>query len=359
MNLMIKYEIPSVEVLKQNTEQGNHKFSVVSTFAGGGGSSTGYRMAGGKVLLVNEFVEEALNTYRANWPTTKTLGADVRQITGEQILSETGFKPLELDIFDGSPPCSAFSIMGAKEKGWGDNNKSYSDTSQSNIEDLFFEYIRLVEGVKPKVFVAENVAGLTVGKSKGYLNQILRKMRSIGYHVEARILDARWLGVPQSRMRLIFVGVHESIMQDKFKGRLHPKPFNYFIPLTTAFEGLTFSEEDRVNTSMEHGKTYGLLQKLEIGQSYKNTYFNLVKASPDAPSPCISATAAAPTAASAKHWDNRGFSIPEVKRIMSIPDDYILTGSYQKRMERLGRMVPPLMMKAVAENIYRVVLCAE
>ena len=81
------YNIPTVQELKQNTENGNHKFSVISFFAGGGGSSTGYRMAGGKVILVNEFIDEAVKTYKANWPTTHIIHDDIRKITPEQVLS--------------------------------------------------------------------------------------------------------------------------------------------------------------------------------------------------------------------------------------------------------------------------------
>ena len=112
------YNIPTVQELKQNTENGNHKFSVISFFAGGGGSSTGYRMAGGKVILVNEFIDEAVNTYRANWPTTKIIHKDIRKITPEYVLEQAGIQKYELDIMDGSPPCSAFSTAGSREKSW-------------------------------------------------------------------------------------------------------------------------------------------------------------------------------------------------------------------------------------------------
>ena len=142
------YNIPTVQELKQNTENGNHKFSVISFFAGGGGSSTGYRMAGGKVILVNEFIDEAVKTYKANWPTTHIIHDDIRKITPEQVLEKSGIKKFELDIMDGSPPCSAFSTAGSREKGWG-KEKKYSDKSQENVEDLFFEYIRMLRGIMP------------------------------------------------------------------------------------------------------------------------------------------------------------------------------------------------------------------
>ena len=110
------------------------KFNVISTFAGGGGSSTGYRLAGGKILMVNEFVEEAQNTYRENYPSTIISPDDIKQLSGKDFLDATGLQVGELDILDGSPPCSAFSVAGKlshstdgkHSDGWG-QTKNYSD----------------------------------------------------------------------------------------------------------------------------------------------------------------------------------------------------------------------------------------
>lgn len=349
---MTNYKIPTVKELLANTENGNHKFEVVSLFAGGGGSSTGYRMAGGKVLAINEFIPEAINTYKSNWPTTKILDGDIRSITGEFILKTINKKVGELDILDGSPPCSAFSTSGSRDKGWG-KTKKYSDSVQSNVEDLFFEYIRILREVQPKIFIAENVSGLAKGTAKGYLNDILRELKSSGYHVECKILDAKWLGVPQSRPRTIFVGIRNDIFQYKDKGNIHPKPLKHIVPLGEAFKGLTFSDIDNVETDLKKYAVYKLLLSLSEGQQHEKR-FNLKKASRNLPCQCITATTGSIGAASPKHWENRAFTVAEVKRIMSVPDDYILTGTYQQKVERLGRMVAPLMMKAVAENLIHI-----
>lgn len=87
---MPKYKLDTVKELREKTENGSHRFEVVSLFAGGGGSSTGYRMAGGRVLAVNEFIPEAIATYSANWPATKVIAGDIRQVTGRQILDLIG-----------------------------------------------------------------------------------------------------------------------------------------------------------------------------------------------------------------------------------------------------------------------------
>ena len=351
---MINYELPSVQALREQTENNNHKFEVVSLFAGGGGSSTGYRMAGGKVLAVNEFIPEAQNTYACNWAKTHIFKCDIRELTAEDILNKIGKKKFELDILDGSPPCSAFSTAGSRDKGWG-KIKKYSDSAQANVEDLFFEYIRILRGVMPKVFVAENVAGLTKGVAKGYLNEIIRELKASGYQVVCKILNAKFLGVPQSRNRVIFVGVRDDIWRESMKDKTHPKPFNYIVTLQQAFKGLVFTDKDKMETDLTKYKVYELLKATPVGKAHYKA-FTLVKASPTDVSPCIKATTGKIGARESYHWDNRAFTVSEIKRIMSIPDDYVLTGTYQQQVERLGRMVPPLMMKAIADNIYNEIL---
>src|SRR5678815_1035145 len=135
-------------------------FTFFSTFAGGGGSSTGYRLAGGHCLGVNEFIPEAVRVYHENYPATKIFADDIRTLTGEYLLNELGLNPGELDVFDGSPPCSSFSMQGLREEGWG-KTKKYSDSEQ-RTDDLFFEYARLLKELQPKTFIAENVKGLTM-----------------------------------------------------------------------------------------------------------------------------------------------------------------------------------------------------
>ena len=341
----INYKIESVAEIKKIKPV----FEAVSLFAGGGGSSTGYRMAGGKVLAINEFIEEAQKTYAKNWPDTKIIPNDIRDIDGELILEQIDKEKGELDLLDGSPPCSAFSTSGAQSKNWG-KTKVYSDSKQKNVEDLFFEYIRVLQGVMPRVFVAENVAGLAKGKAKGYLNEILRGLKGSGYHVEAKILDAKMLGVPQSRARLIFIGIRNDIYREELKGKLHPKPLPYKMTLIEAFKGLNPTKEELKAASMEGYKVLEYLKTLKPGEQHIKR-FNLIKADPYSYAGCITATSGCLSAAAVRHWDNRGFTINELKRIMSVPDDYIVTGNYKKQGERLGRMVCPFMTKAIAENL--------
>lgn len=194
-------------------------YTVASTFSGCGGSSLGYKMAGYRVLWANEFIPAAQEVYRLNHPSTFLNTNDIRTVTAADVFREAGTR--EIDLLDGSPPCAAFSTCGKREAGWG-KVKNYSDTKQ-RVDDLFFEYIRLLRGIRPKVFVAENVSGLVKGVAKGYFKEIYREMVESGYRVRAKVLDASWLGVPQARQRLIFVGVRDDLGIEP----AHPKPLPY------------------------------------------------------------------------------------------------------------------------------------
>lgn len=100
-------------------------YKVISTFSGCGGSSLGYKLAGYDVKCAVEFIPNAADTYSANFPDTPVIVKDVREISGEDLMNLTGIKKYELDIFDGSPPCCAFSINGSREKGWGQGKKVF------------------------------------------------------------------------------------------------------------------------------------------------------------------------------------------------------------------------------------------
>jgi len=354
--------------------EGKALFKVVSLFAGGGGSSTGYRLAGGQVLLVNEFVEAARDTYSANYPKTIVLSDDIRQLMANDILDKIGMKQGELDILDGSPPCASFSMSGKREKGWG-KKKKYSDTEQ-RTDDLFFEYARLLKEIQPKVFIAENVKGLTIGIAKKLLGSqqmalmevfdsetIFKTLTGCGYNVRAKVLDASRHGAPQKRERLFLIGVRNDIEREPVFPRQLPK----LVTLGEAWVGLAQNEEQRVEISEEakrHEKSwYGWLTKIPkdpdrcISASSvhpRGSYFNLIRCSLRTPAPTI--TQMVSFSSPCHPLEDRRLTIPEVKRVFSLPDDFILTGTYEQQYERCGRMVPAFLMKAVAENVYRQIL---
>ena len=336
-------------------------FKVVSLFAGGGGSSTGYRLAGGKILAINEFIPAAQEAYAKNYPETHIFKQDVRKLTGKIILETLNLKSGELDILDGSPPCSSFSLAGLREKGWG-KEKKYSDSSQVT-DDLFFEFARIIKEVQPKVFIAENVKGITMGAAKSLLGSeqtdmfgahedtIYHTLVNAGYKVRFKVISAKDYGVPQSRARTIFIGVRNDIN----KKISYPKPLDSKVTLMDAFQGLEHTEAELLECNIDKYAIGAELRKIKQGEASEK-YFSLVKQRENRYSDTLTQTAGVISAAGIAHWDNRKFTVKEAIRIMSFPDDYYLGENYRNKIERLGRAVAPLMMAAVAKHVYNTIL---
>jgi len=373
----IPYEMQDVGIAESK-----NLFKVISTFAGGGGSSTGYRLAGGRILAINEFVEEARNTYRANFPHTLIIPDDIKKLSGKDFLDPCDMKPGQLDILDGSPPCSAFSVAGKLSHGkggkhsdaWGQTKKYSDDQMVENIEDLFFEFLRVANDIKPKVIVGENVKGLTIGEAKEYFNRINNEFTNIGYDVSAKVLDSKHFGVPQSRARTIFIGVRQDITSKiglTFMNiaSIFPTENKELVSLEEGLEGLEIDKEEakwleeKWQNTAYYKATSSLMpddpEKVLTGDDYgqKSKHFNMKRASRLKPAPTVTAMGSGATNAGTIHWNvQRKLTIKELKRIMSLPDDFKLTGTFNQQAERCGRMVPSLMMKAIAESVYEKVL---
>lgn len=360
------YSVPTLAQIREIPWNG---YKVASTFSGGGGSCTGYRMAGFRVVWANEFVPAAQESYKANASEHCFLDRrDIKLVQATDILQQCDLEPGELDLFDGSPPCQAFSTAGQRHKGWG-KKKGYEHGAEQCNEQLFFDYVRLLEGLQPKTFVAENVSGLVKGTAKGMFLEILAALKATGYKVKCAVLDAQWLGVPQTRTRTIFIGVRNDLELDP----VFPTPFPYrytvadALPLDRPAPAVSASmqspygahkvsekvddEEKNAGKSIEGYAIGDEWDNLKPGETSEK-YFQLQKADPDQPSPAICASHGGPSVASVVHpTEKRKFTIDEVKAICSFPADYELKGKYAQQWERLGNSVPPLMMRAVSEQI--------
>ena len=372
----MKYKTYTVKDVKKASAE--NKFSVISCFAGGGGSSTGYRLAGGKILLINEFVEEAISSYKKNYPDTPVLVDDIKKYSGQDFLDKVKLKEGELDILDGSPPCSAFSVAGKREKGW-DKTKNYSDgKTVENIEDLFLDFIRVAKEIKPKVIVAENVKGITFGEATKKLNEFIKAFESIGYYVTYKVLNAADFGVPQARERTIFICVREDVADAIGLSFLNlvgifPGEFGYQISMEDAIENIK-NDENEIKELKEYYE--GSFQKKFLDPipfrpkrhmkpsdpefrdwNPKASCFNMIRPCPTLPSPTLTQQGQKKGLSGVFHYaDNRKLTIKELKRLMSLPEDYELTGTFDQQAERIGRMVAPKMMAEVAKSIYENVL---
>ncbi len=371
----MKYKPYFLEDVKSSAER--KLFTVISTFAGGGGSSTGYKLAGGEILAVNEFVDAALDTYHANYPNTPSLTGDIKDLTGQDFLDLTGLQKGELDLLDGSPPCSAFSISGSREKGWNKEKKYSQDKKVSNVEDLFFEYIRIANDIQPKVFVGENVNAIMFGEARKYYNRIIMTMENCGYTAIGDILNAADFGTPQNRRRCFFVAIRNDILEKTdlnfmtLSSSIYPQP-TYKEPVTIYEAIHDLKTDETEEQELFDAVTNGFLSKWlpllneKVGVNLKDkpkkgsdvhptgSLFNLVRPAINLPCPTVTQMGQQKSVSGVLHYEkDRKLSSIELKRIQGLPEDYILTGTFNQKAERICRMVAPQCLEALANSIYK------
>lgn len=175
---------------------------VFSCFACGGGSTMGYKLAGCDVVGDLEIDPRMNKVYVANHHPKYNYLEDIRDFNKREDLPEELYN---LDILDGSPPCSTFSMAGQREDAWGKEKKFREGQKKQTLDDLLFVFIETVNKLKPQVAIMENVEGLTLGNAWKYVQQIYKRFNEIGYNVKHWLLKGEQMGVPQTRHRVFFV----------------------------------------------------------------------------------------------------------------------------------------------------------
>ena len=390
----MRYYRYTLDELKESSDR--KLFSYISFFAGGGGSSAGYKLAGGDCRFVNEFQQVAVDTYLENWPNTPHICGDIKDVTGAQIMEMTGIKKYELDILDGSPPCPPFSMSGTKKAGWNKEKMAYG-MKQKNIEDLTWEMIRIAGEMMPKVIICENVKGLTMEYAKQHLDRMVTDFEALGYSTTFKVLNGIHFGVPQKRQRVFIVSVRNDVLDDiempwMLVSSLFPDGADEEPTLEDAIGDLRLDNENSVEAHelreiMKKGAKYKWLKRLPknpdkvmsvgddiVGPFYDKLIAHRTKWGKEVPerktsffqsrrvpwhqaSHTLSEQGLQTSLAVNLHPDeDRGYTTKEAKRLMSLPEDYILTGTLNERLARIGLMVAPMMMKYVAASIYEKVL---
>lgn len=313
--------------------------TVISTFAGCGGSSLGYSMAGYRELLAVEWEQNAVDTFRLNFPDVPVYHGDIAKLSVDECLRLTGLQPGELDVFDGSPPCQGFSTAGKRQ-----------------IDDprnqLFREYVRLLKGLRPKVFVMENVSGMVKGKMKLVFAEILRELKACGYRVSARLLNAMYFHVPQSRQRMIFIGVREDLGIEPSHPGAQGRPI--------VFREATVGVADEGKPLGEFLQLMGEHQPANLWSSHPATWVHLKGNSASSLNTKWASWEETPGTI-AKSWISisgmvhpdrqRYWNEHELARIGSFPDGYEWIGDLKTVISRIGNSVPPLFMRAIAEHV--------
>lgn len=324
-----------------NARSKKSSYSAISLFSGMGGASIGMKMGGLNVVYANEFIGVAADTYEAN-SHIKVDRSDIRQVTAKSIYKMSGVAPGTLDVLEGSPPCKAFSSTQARKQGKDFGEQiDYSEGVKQRVDDLFFEFTRLLKDLKPKVFTAENVPGLAKAINRGYFVEIHKALSDCGYKVEAVIIDPSRLGVPQKRERLIFVGVRNDIHKAGISFAW-PKPYK---------------NETTVRQCLPH------IDRIKTTRGYVNA---------NTPSPTITASdhSIGETANFScggfceSEGKTRKYTIDELKVLSSVPLDFVFPAQpketdkkhFIRSWERLGRIHVPLQVYHITLAIINSVL---
>jgi DNA (cytosine-5)-methyltransferase 1 len=310
-----------------------------SCFHCGGGSTMGYKLAGFNMLGGVEIDPEMMAIYRANHRPKHSYLMGVQEFNKLPLLSLPN-ELKNLDLLDGSPPCSVFSMAGKREKKWGAEHHFREGQQKQRLDDLFMHFIDVGQRLQPKVIVAENVKGLILGNAKGYVKEIFAAFREAGYETQLFLFNAARMGVPQARERTFFIARR----RDLGWGKLEIK-----------FDELTVTVRDALDKTTGkgvplQGKSLNLYKETTPGKSLADaaggSWFTWTRLAWGRPANTVHSGPAQLHPEEPRH-----LSGSELVRIQSFPDDY----SFCKVEPRYlcGMSVPPYMTQRVALEIGR------
>jgi DNA (cytosine-5)-methyltransferase 1 len=317
-----------------------HEKKVFGTFICGGGSTMGYKLAGYNHIGGVEIDPEVADVYKTNHNPKHLYIEDIRDFANrKEFLPEL----YNLDILDGSPPCSSFSMAGNREKDWGKTKIFREGQAEQRLDDLFFDYIKLAKKLQPKIVIAENVKGLIQGNAKSYVHKIKKEFETSNYNVQLFLLNAASMGVPQKRERVFFICQRKDLHLPKLKLEFNEAPilFNNIIE-NVNYNDLTKNEMYLWNNKIEGDKDFGAIN-IRLGNKENNFTTKLLYK--DNVCYTIKATD-----------NNVLFDIPrkltkiEACKIGTYPLDYNFKKIQPKYL--IGMSVPPVMIAQISHQIY-------
>ena len=331
-----------------------HGLKVFGTFICGGGSSMGYKLAGFDHLGGVEIDPKVAEVYQTNHKPKYLFVEDIREFNKRKEIPSELF---ELDILDGSPPCSTFSISGNREKDWGKEKKFREGQAMQTLDDLFFDYIQLAKRLQPKVVIAENVKGLIQGNAKSYVKKIKKGFEDAGFKVQLFLLNSASMGVPQKRERVFFICSRKDLKMPDLKldfqeppilfreikevGCKSPECFKFPDSERIRLEYIRFGDKDLSNADKRY-------RKKPTGKAFFNQ--NLIYDT-DVPNTITGQEK------NFSFSEKRRLSFNETKLIGSYPMDYDFKDFPQNYL--IGMSVPPVMTAQIAHQIYLQWFCNE
>jgi DNA (cytosine-5)-methyltransferase 1 len=361
--------------------------TVIDLFCGAGGLSEGFRQAGYHVLAGNDFFDAAGETFAATHREAKFLPGRIQDISAEDFLEAAGLKPGELDVLVGGPPCQGFSVYN-HQRGLHDERSS-----------LYQEYLRIVEGLKPDWVVLENVTGMTSAGGGAAVEAIIKGLSDLGYAVAAQILKAEEYGVPQERRRIVFIGNRVGL-PIRYPETTHGPGKLPFVTVRDAIGDLPSLENgvdrgvvaygcealtpyqaemrggsncvDNHSAAKLAGVNLERLKHIPQGGSWRDIPFDLLPAGMKRAKRSDhtkrygrlrwEGLASTILTKCDPHWgayfhpdQDRTLTVREAARLQSFPDWFEFKGSRTDQYVQVGNAVPPLLGRAIAEAISKVV----
>lgn len=321
--------------------QEKNGLKVFSCFACGGGSTMGYKLAGCDVLGCCEVDPKMNEIYVKNHNPKHNFLMDIREFNAipNNELPEELF---HLDILDGSPPCTTFSMAGDREESWGKKKKFREGQAEQTLDDLSFIFIETVAKLKPRCVIMENVEGLIRGEAWGYVQKIYAQFKEIGYTVAHWLLKGQQMGVPQKRHRVFFVAFRNDFAIDP---RSFDMSFNY--------EEIKYREFKTEQEKASNGKMAQAIRQRLPGEKVEDVMYRLYGVRSGITHRIVAPNEVYPTqtAGHADIWTEDGNhpSDMDVIHAQTFPEDYDFGTAKVEYV--CGMSVPPVMIKRIVQRM--------
>lgn len=323
------------------------KLNFIDLFSGAGGFTCGFLKEDFEHIFSIDFDKGFCKTYKKNFPNHLLFEKDISKLSKKDIKSAINNK--KIDVIVGGPPCQGFSMAG-------NIGRKFIDDPRNS---LFKEFIRVVEIIKPKVFVMENVARLYTHKKGITRQEIISRFNKIGYKVKCKILNSADYGVPQFRNRVVFIGVYDDDIEVSFPD----KNVDKFITVKQAIgdlPSLKSGGKSNVKNHIAMNHTEQMLKKMsyvkdgggreDIPEKIRPTSGDIRKyVRYNSNKPAITITG---DMRKVFHYkQNRALTVRELARLQSFEDDFIFENNSISQQQQIGNAVPPLMAQAIAKEI--------
>ncbi len=326
------------------------KHTYIDLFCGAGGLSLGFEQVGFKNIFAVEFNPNFAETYRKNFKNHKLIVDDIRNITNADIDQLTK-NCKDVDVVIGGPPCQGFSIAG-------NIGRTFMEDERNG---LFKEFVRVVENVKPKIFVMENVANMATHLKGKTIKEVVEAFETagVGYRVKWDVLNSVNFGVAQERRRLVVVGVR-SDLEITFDYPTKEEHMFSVRDVISDLPALNSGEASDVpnHIAMKHSEQ--MLHKMSYVKDGGNRFDipedirpksgdirKYIRYDSNKPSVCVTGDMR-----KIFHYEqNRALTSRELARIQSFPDDFVFQGKSIQIQQQIGNAVPPVLANKIALKV--------